>query len=68
LNPIDERARRLLLTAPKKDAEIVVASGERTDGIVKEYRDAEYANAIPAKEVLFHNWVAKCANSVALVS
>jgi hypothetical protein len=65
LNPVDERARKLLLNAPKKDAEIVVASGEATQGIVKDYRDAGYARVIAADDVLFQKWVARSANSVA---
>jgi hypothetical protein len=64
LNPVDERARRLLLTAPKKDAEIVIASGVDTERIVKEYREADYTGAIKAEEVMFHEWVARFTNSV----
>jgi hypothetical protein len=65
LNPIDERARKLLMNAPKKDAEIVVASGNDTEGIVKEYRGAGFSRAMAAQEVLFHKWVARSGNSVA---
>lgn len=53
LLPVDERARKLALNAPKKDAEIVVASGDDTDRIVKEYQKAGYARAIPADEIFF---------------
>jgi len=54
---VDERARELLLNAPKKDAEIVVGSGGRTAQIVGEYRKAGYHRASPATEVMFEKWV-----------
>src|SRR5260370_42582147 len=53
LLPVDKRARKLLLNAPKKDAEIVIRSGEDTGPIVKGYQKAGYAKAMPADEVLF---------------
>jgi hypothetical protein len=65
LLPVDERARALLLNNPKKDAEIVVASGEDTDRIVREYREAGYAKAVAADEVFFQKWVASFASSAA---
>ena len=65
LLPVDERARKLLLNTPKKDAEIVVASGDDTDRIVKEYQIAGYERAMPAGEVLFQEWVASFSNSLA---
>lgn len=61
LNPVDERARKLLLNAPKKDAEIIVASGGDTEPIVRTYQEAGYSRAVPADEVLFHQWVARAA-------
>jgi hypothetical protein len=61
---VDERARNLLLNAPKKDAEIVVASGTATERIIKEYRDAGYAKAMAAEEVLFRQWMARSTNRV----
>jgi hypothetical protein len=64
LNSVDVRASKLLLTAPKKNAEIVIASGGDTERIVKEYREAGYTKAMPADETMFHNWVARSANSV----
>lgn len=67
LNTVDERARKLLLSDPKKDAEIVVASGEDTDRIVKEYRDAGYAGAVAADEVFFQEWAARPAKSIAAI-
>jgi hypothetical protein len=63
LNQVDERARNLLLNAPEKSADIVVASGGDTESIVKEYRGAGYAGAVAAEEFLFHGWVARSANS-----
>ena len=54
---VDERARVLLLKAPKKDAAIVVGSGGRTAQIVGEYREAGYHRAAPATEVMFEKWV-----------
>ncbi|MGA2588827.1 MAG: hypothetical protein ABSH32_02825 [Bryobacteraceae bacterium] len=60
---VDERARKLLLTAPKKDAEIFVASGEDTDRIAGDYRSAGYARAVAADEVFFQRWVASFAGS-----
>jgi hypothetical protein len=62
--PVDERARELLLKAPKKDAEIVVGSGGDTERIVREYREAGYPRASAATEVIFENWVGSCANTV----
>jgi hypothetical protein len=64
LNQVDKRARKLLLTAPKKDAEIVIASGDHTKRIVNEYIGAGYGGAMAAKEVMFHEWVARHANSI----
>jgi hypothetical protein len=63
LLPVDERARKLLLTAPSKNAEIVVASGEDTERIARDYREAGYAGAA-ADEVLFQRWVASLASSL----
>jgi hypothetical protein len=54
---VDERARKLLLSAPRKDAEIIVASGEDTERIARDYREAGYARAAAADEVLFQRWV-----------
>jgi hypothetical protein len=65
LNPVDERARKLLLNAPKKDAEILVSSGRDTEHIVNEYRSAGYASATAAQEILFQDWVQGTASSVA---
>jgi hypothetical protein len=65
LNSVDERARKLLLKKPKQDAEIVIASGEDTTGIIKQYCKEGYTNVKAADEVLFQKWVAKSANSVA---
>jgi hypothetical protein len=65
LGSVDERARKLLLSAPKKDAEIMVASGADTERIVADYREGGYAGATPASEVLFQKWVASFASSVA---
>jgi hypothetical protein len=62
---VDERARKLLLDVPKKDTDIVVASGEDTERIVRDYRDAGYARAVAAKEAYFQEWVASYASSVA---
>jgi hypothetical protein len=63
---VDERARKLLLSAPKKNAEIVIGSGDDTAQIVKDYREAGYAKAAPAAEVLFQKWVTKVSNSAAV--
>jgi hypothetical protein len=62
---VDERARSLLLKTPKKNAEIIVASGDDTDRIVGEYRQAGYAGAVPADEVFFERWVTTSASVVA---
>jgi len=62
LNPVDERAHDLLLSAPRKRTEIVVASAGGTDMIVEEYRKAGYTGAVPADEVLFTKWVASSSN------
>jgi hypothetical protein len=67
LLPVDERARKGLLNDPNKDAEIVVGSGDDTERIVREYREAGYYRAIPAEEVLFQKWVAKVSNGVAAI-
>jgi len=62
---VDERARKHLLNDPKKDAEIIVASGGDTERIVNDYREAGYARVVAADEVFFNKWVASFANSVA---
>jgi hypothetical protein len=67
LLPADERARKLLLNAPNKDAEIVIASGEDTGRILEEYQKAGYAEAKQAEEVLFQEWVVKAGNTAAAV-
>jgi hypothetical protein len=64
LLPADERARNLLLKAPGKDVEIIVASGYDTDRIVREYREAGYAGAVPADEAFFEKWVTTSAEVV----
>jgi hypothetical protein len=58
LQPVDERARKLLLTAPKSNADIVVASGDDTERIARDYREAGYARVAAADEVFFQRWVA----------
>ena len=58
LLPVDKRAHDLLLNTPKKNAEIVVASGEDTDRIVSDYKCAGYHSATAADEVLFQRWIA----------
>jgi hypothetical protein len=63
LLPVDERARKLLLTAPRRDAEIVIASGEDTERIARDYRQAGYARAAAADEVFFQKWVTSPAGS-----
>ena len=65
LQPIDKRARDLLLNTPKKDAEIVVASGDDTERVVSDYRGAGFTRAAAADEVLFQKWIANSAMSVA---
>src|ERR1039458_246708 len=62
---VDERARKLLLNGPRKDAEIAIASGKDTERIVGDYRAAGYARAAAANEVLFQNWVTCLASSAA---
>lgn len=53
----DERARRLLLSLPQKDAEVEVASGRDTQNIVEDFRKSGYTGAAPAKEIYFEKWV-----------
>jgi hypothetical protein len=65
LLPVDQRAIKLLLGAPKKNADVVVASGTDTGRIVKAFREAGYAKAIPAEEVLFEKFVTTSTHSVA---
>jgi hypothetical protein len=67
LNPIDNRACRLLLDVPKKSAEIVVASGGDTERVVGRYREAGYGGAVAADEVLFQEWVARTSSDVAAI-
>jgi hypothetical protein len=64
LLPVDERAREMLLTAPKKNADIVVASGEDTERIARDYREAGYARVAAADEVFFNRWAAVSASSL----
>ncbi len=70
LNSVDERACKLLLNAPRKDAEIVVASGEgegtgSTTWVVRQFKKESYAKAVPARELLFQNWVTSVVNGSA---
>jgi hypothetical protein len=60
MSSADQQARKLLLEAPRKDAEIVVASGDDTCRIVREYQEADYTRAKPAEEVMFEKWVDSC--------
>jgi hypothetical protein len=65
LLPLDKRARDLLLVAPGKDAEIVIASADDTGRILRDYSEAGYERAAAADEVLFQSWVANTVGSVA---
>jgi hypothetical protein len=67
LSPVDMRARKLLLNAPRKSAEIVVASGGDTERIVGNYREAGYGAAVAADEVLFQEWVVRTSSGVAAI-
>ncbi len=60
LSSADQRACKLLLGAPKKDAEIVVSSGNDTCRIVREYQKEGYTRAKPADEIMFEKWVDSC--------
>lgn len=62
---VDERARKMLLKVPRKEAEIVIASGEDTQRIVKDYREAGYARTVAADEVFFEKWVASFSSNLA---
>lgn len=62
---VDDRARSLLLNRPKKNAEIIIASGTDTDRIATEYRNAGYVRARAADDVWFQTWVAKVRDSIA---
>lgn len=64
LQPVDERARDLLLKTPSKDAKIIVASGNDTDRIVGEYRQAGFAETARADEAFFEKWVSASADAV----
>ncbi len=64
---VDGRAHTLLLRAPRRDAEIVIASGDDTSRIVDEYRAAGFPTARPAEEVLFQNWVSRVSSRFASV-
>jgi hypothetical protein len=65
LLPVDERACKLLLTCPKKNAEITIASGNDTERIVGAFRDAGYTKTMPGDEVLFRNWVSTHTGNIA---
>ncbi len=65
LLPVDQRARDLLLSAPRRDAEVVIASGSDTQRIVDDYLAAGYTKVAAASEALFKNWVATASNSLA---
>lgn len=54
---IDERAHSLLLDIPKKNAEIIIASGADTDRIATEYRNAGFTRANAAEDVWFQTLV-----------
>jgi hypothetical protein len=66
LQGIEERARNLLLGAPGKNAEIVIASGNDTENIVREYRNQGYGRATAAEEVSFEKWVRSSARAPAM--
>jgi len=53
----DERARELLLHSAKKDAEVVVASGDDTQRIVAECLESGASKAAAAEAVYFEDWV-----------
>jgi hypothetical protein len=67
LNSIDKRACDLLLNAPGKGCDVIVASGGDTAQVVRRYREAGYASAVTADEVLFQKWVARATSDVATV-
>jgi hypothetical protein len=67
LNAIDKRAFDLLLNAPKKGCDVIVASGGDTKEVVEKYRKAGYAGAVAADEVLFQQWVMRTSSDVATV-
>lgn len=62
---VDQRARKLLLSSPKKDVEIIVASGEDTERIVNNYKTAGYLRTAAADDVFFEKWVVNAMGSVA---
>lgn len=62
---VDERARSLLLNAPSKNAEILIASGSDTDRIANEYRNVGYKKANAAEDVWFQTWVTRFKDSIA---
>jgi hypothetical protein len=61
----DERARKLLLNAVRKDAGIIVASGGDTEKIVRELRESGYPKAKAAEDVLFERWVENSTRNAA---
>jgi hypothetical protein len=65
LNPVDKR--ELLLEAPRKEFDVIVASGEDTEQIVRRFREKGYARAVASDEVLFQQWVARASSDVAIV-
>ncbi len=66
LQNIDERAHGLLLSAPKKDTEVLVAAGTDTQRVAGDYLNAGYSRAAAASEPRFEDWVAKMSSSVAV--
>lgn len=67
LQNIDERAQGLLLRAPKKHADVIVAAGADTQRVVDDYRNAAFSRAAAADELRFEDWVAKMSSAVPAV-
>ena len=61
LLPVDERARDLLLKAPRKGSSIVVVSGRDGTRIAQAFRDAGFQNAECYDSGYFETWVTETA-------
>lgn len=57
LPPADQRARDVLLNAPRKETHITVVSGEQSGQIASSFRDAGFQSVDVSENGFFEDWV-----------
>ena len=68
LLPVDQRARDLLLGAPRKESSILVVSGRDGERITQTFKDAGFQNAECHGSSYFETWVESTKTCVAIAS